>query len=177
MERVIALALATVAILFLVLTLKASVIALSLSFYRGRSQFCRRIHQNYTDRPWRSGIVGLANSLVTLFFILILLNMQALALVGIGMATALCAIHLAGRTAHYRVLAERLSDDIGALPNTGSMLRGALVAELTFLVPVIGQLLFLAVTMRCAGACILAMLSHAVPAIEGNPPPRDSGLN
>lgn len=177
MERVIALALATVAIVFLVLTLKAAVIAMSLSFYCGKPQFCRRVHQNYTERPWRSGIVGLANSLVAIFFILILLNMQALALVGIGMATALCAIHLAGRTAHYRVTAERLSDDIGAAPGAGALLRGAIAAELAFLVPIIGQLLFFGVTMRCAGACILAMLSQAVPATEEGISPRDTASN
>ncbi len=175
MDRIIALALATVAIVFLVLTLKASVIALSLSFYGGKPQFCRRIYNNYTERPWRSAVVGLANTFVAIFFILILLNMEVLALVGIGMATALCAIHLAGRTAHYRVIAERLSEDIGAAPSPGQLLRGALAAELTFLVPVIGQLLFLGVTMRCAGACIMAMLSHASPVVEGGVSPQDSG--
>lgn len=175
MERVIALALATVAVAFLILMLKASVIAMNLSFYSGRPQFCRRIYQNYTERPWRSGIVGLANSLVALFFIVILLNLQVLALVGIGMATALCAIHLAGRTAYYRVIAERLSDALGAAPDSGMLLRGAVTAELTFLVPILGQLLFLVVTMRCAGACILAMLSHAVPALDGGA--SDSGSN
>jgi hypothetical protein len=173
MDRIIALALATVAIVFLVLTLKASVIAMSLSFYSGRPQFCRRIYNNYSERPWRSAVVGLANTLVAVFFILVLLNMEVLALVGIGMATALCAIHLAGRTAHYRVIAERLSEDIGAAPSPGQLLRGALAAELTFLVPIIGQLLFLGVTMRSAGACIMAMLSQPEAPGEAGLPTQD----
>lgn len=169
MDRMIALALACVAAVLLTLTFKAAVIAFNLSFSFGRPQFCRRIHQNYTERPWRSTAVGLVNSLVALFFILILLNQQALALVGIAMAACLCALHIVGRTAYYQVIAERLCDTGGVPLSVGTWLRGAITAELSFLVPVLGQVLFLAVTMRCAGACIMALLS--TPIVVGEPAP------
>ena len=167
MDRMIALALACVAAVLLTLTFKAAVIAFNLSFNFGRPQFCRRIYHNYTERPWRSAVVGVVNSLVALFFILILLNQQALALVGIAMAACLCALHIVGRTAHYQVIAERLSD-VGEGPlGVKAWLRGATTAELTFLVPLLGQVLFIAVTMRCAGACIMALLS--TPMVVGEP--------
>lgn len=167
MDRMIALALASVAALLLTLTFKAAVIAFNLSFSFGRPQFCRRIHRNYVERPWRSTLVGLVNSLVALFFILILINQQALALVGIAMAACLCALHIAGRTAYYQVIAERLCE-VGEVPlGVKAWLRGAVTSELTFLVPVLGQVLFLAVTMRCAGACIMALLS--TPMVVGEP--------
>lgn len=175
MERMIALALTCVAAVLLIFTLKAAVIALNLSFSFGRIPFCRRVHRNYTDRPWRATAVGLANTLVALFFILILLNQQALALVGIAMAACLSALHIVGRTAYYQVIAERLCD-VGEDPlGVKPWLRGAIVAELSFLVPVLGQALFLFVTMRCAGACIMALLSTSAVAGEPVPAPMPNG--
>ena len=168
MDRLIALALACMAAVLLVMVLKAAVIALNMTFFYGRPVLCRRIYDTYTGRPWRSAAVGVANTLVAIFFTVILLNIQPLALVGIGMATALCALHLAGRTAYYQVISKRLNDDMEAPHSPGAWLRGAIAAELSFLVPVLGQLLFLAVTMRCAGACIIALLSQPVMQ-EGQP--------
>lgn len=169
MERMIALSIACLAAVLLTLVFKAAVIAFNLSFSFGRPQFCLRIHHNLTDRPWRSTAVGLVNTVVALFFILILLNQEPLALVGIAMAACLCAVHLVGRTAWYRVVAERLCD-IGETPmGVRPWLRGAVTAELSFLVPVLGQVLFLVITLRCAGACILALLSTS--AVAGDPVP------
>jgi hypothetical protein len=177
MDRMIALALTCVAAVLLTLTFKAAVIAFNLSFSYGHAQFCRRIHRNYVERPWRSTVVGLVNSLVAVFFILILLNQQALALVGIAMAACLCAVHLVGRTAYYQVVAERLCD-IGEVPvGVNGWLRGAITSELTFLVPVLGQVLFLVVTMRCAGACIMALISTSAVAGEPVSSPMPKGLD
>jgi hypothetical protein len=169
MERIIALSLACVAAVLLTLVFKAAVIAFNLSFSFGRPQFCRRIHHNIIERPWRSTMVGVANTVVALVFILILLNQEPLALVGIAMAACLCAVHLVGRTAWYRVVAERLCDVDEAPMGVKSWLRGAVTAELSFLVPVLGQVLFIVITLRCAGACILALLSTS--AVAGEPVP------
>ena len=160
MDRLIALALACIAVVLLTLILKAAVIAGNLSFYYARPALCRRIYVAYTERPWRAVAVGLANTLMALFFIVILLNVQPLALVGLAMGTGLCALHLAGRTACYQVMAERLSDEEGATRGPKAWIRGAVVSELSFLVPILGQLYFIGVTMRCAGACIIALLSQ-----------------
>ena len=159
MERMIALALTCVAAVLLIFTMKAAVIAFNLAFCFGRPIFCRRIHRNFTERPWRSTAVGLVNTVVALFFILILLNQEPLALVGIAMGACLCAVHLVGRTAWYQIIAERLCDLGGAPMGVKGWLRGAITAELSFLVPILGQALFLHITMRCAGACIMALLS------------------
>ena len=172
MERIIALALTCVAAVLLLCTLKAAVIAFNLSFCFGRPTFCRRMHRNYTERPWRSTLVGLVNSAVGLFFILILLNQEPLALVGIAMAACLCAVHIVGRTAYYRVIAERLCDDSDVPMGVNTWLRGAITAELSLLVPILGQVLFLVLTMRCAGACIMALLTTSAAA--GEPVPATS---
>jgi len=169
MERMIALALACVAALLLTLTFKAAVIAFNLSFCFGRPAFCRRIYRNYTERPWRSTVVGVVNTVVALFFILILINQEPLALVGIAMAACLCAVHLVGRTAWYQVIAERLCDLVEVPVGVKAWLRGAITAELSFLVPILGQALFLHITMRCAGACIMALLSTPMVAGETAP--------
>lgn len=171
MDRLIALALATIAVVLLTLTLKAGVVAFNMNFYYAKPVLCRRIYTAYNDRPLRAFAVGLTNTLVALFFILILLNTKPLALVGLAMAAALCALHVLGRTAYYQVMAERLSEDTMVSATPGGWLRGAVIAELSFLVPILGQLCFLAVSMRCAGACIIALLSQ--PLLAETPPPRN----
>lgn len=162
MEKLIALALAAMALVVVLLALKASVIALITSFHYARPQFCRTVYRAYTQRPKWSFTVGAVNSLVAIVLTLILLNIKPLGLVGIGLATTLCAIHLAGRSAYYQQMCERLSSDgsegVGTI---GAWILGAVVGELRFLVPVIGQLIFIVITLRAAGACIIALISSA----------------
>lgn len=160
MERVMALALATLALTGILLVAKAAGIAFVASSAFGRPAFHRRISEAYQAHPWRAAAIGLANTLVALFFIAVLLNNEPLALIGIAMGAGLCAVHLLGRSAYYQVIAERLSDVPVEGRPIGPWLRGAAAAELSFLVPILGQGLFLLVTMRCAGAFIMALLAR-----------------
>ncbi len=170
MEEQITLALALIALTLGMLFLKASVIGWNLWLHLARPEFTLRVYNAYVERPLKAFIIGLVNSVLGIFVILVMLQIKPLGLIAILLFAALCAAHMAGRTACYRVMAERLGAEPGAAPDTSRWIRGAIVVELAFCVPVLGQLLYLLATMRCAGAVFMAMLNRNRVASEAREP-------
>jgi len=174
MEEVIAKALAIIALVATLLLLKASVVAFSIGCIYARPALCERIYHAYTQRPRRATLIGTVNSLVLLFIVLLLLNVEVLGVLGILIFAGLCTAHLAGRTARYRELASQISGDSGTVPALPEMLRAGVLVELAFLVPLVGQLTYLIVSMRCAGAFFMALLGRTPSPLEDSGAPVDS---
>lgn len=166
MEQVTATALAALALSVVVIVLKAAVIGWNLWFISARPVLAARIFEAYTTRPVKAFLIGAVNTLLTLFVVVVLLQSKPLGLLAILLFAGLCAVHLWGRSACYRALAERLGSEPGLPPETGAWLRAAVVAEGAFLVPVLGQLLYLGITMRCAGAFCMAVLARSGTTVE-----------
>jgi hypothetical protein len=163
MQQSIATALAIVAVVVAALSLKSAVIAWNLWFLYSRPEFADRISTAYAARPVRATLIGLLNTAVIALVALVLLQSKPLGLLGVLLLAGLACAHLWGRTACYRGMAERLGSEPGTVPQPGELLRAAVVVELAFLLPVLGQLLWLGVTLRCAGAFTMALLSGGRP--------------
>lgn len=161
MERLTATALGALALMAFTVVLKASGIAWNLWFLQACPDMGQRIYEAYTRRPVRAVLVGLLNSVAILILALILAQAKPLGLLAVGLAAALCTIHLSGRSACYRVLAEQLDVRTPEPPSAGALARAGVLTELAFLVPLAGQLLYLGITMRCAGAFILALFPQS----------------
>lgn len=159
MERLIGTALATIAIVIVTLVLKASVIAWNLWFLHARPALGERIYTAYTGNPRWATILGVTNTAAVLFLAMILFQFEPLGLIALVLLAGLCTVHLWGRSACYRVMAERLHPEAAQPPSTRDLIQGGIVVECAFLVPVLGQLLYLGVTMRCAGALVMALLA------------------
>jgi len=177
MEKLIATALAAIALTLAVVLLKAGVIAWNLWFLSARPALAARIYEAYTARPVKAFLIGSVNTALALFVVVVLLQIKPLGLIAILLFAGLCTAHLWGRTACYRVLAERLNVEPGLPPDTASWVRAAIITEAAFLVPLMGQLLYLGVTMRAAGAFCMAVLARgdgeaagAVPEEPGTNP-------
>lgn len=160
MEEVIGKALWTIALVMALLLLKASVVAFVVGLIYSRPGFCQRVHEAYADRPRRAFVIGLVNTLLLLFIVAFLLNVKPLGLLGIFVFAGLCALHLAGRTARYREVAEQTGGGQEAVQGFTAWIRAGALVELAFLAPLVGQIVYLVVTMRCAGACTLALLGR-----------------
>lgn len=158
MERLIGTALAATAVVAVTLVLKASVIAWNLWFVHARPALGDRIYAAYTGSPRWATVLGLTNTAAVLFLAMILFQFEPLGLIALVLLAGLCAAHLWGRSACYRAMAVRLHPD-GKAPSTRAFVQGGIVVECAFLVPVLGQLLYLGVTMRCAGAFVMALLA------------------
>lgn len=163
MEQFVATALALLAGTCAILVLKAAVVAWNLWFAIVRPEFCERIYRVYTAHPVRSGIIGAINTAVGLFAVLVMLQIKPLGLLAILLFGGICAVHLWGRIGAYRLTADRLAGAPETPLDHGAWLRAAAVTELAFLVPLVGQILYLGVTLRAAGAFVLAALGRGKP--------------
>lgn len=162
MDRLIGLALATVASIAFLVVLKSSVIALSIWFSTTWPEKTDRIYAVYRDRPWRCGLIGLVNTAVFVFIGLVLLNVKPLGLIGLFLILAVVCLHLWGRSAAHRRMAVKMAVAGADSGTPRSLVLGGLVTELTFLLPIIGQLLYLGTTLRAMGAVVVILLSRKV---------------
>ena len=165
MEKTIAQALFTMAFIGFLVLLKCSVIALSIWFAARSPEKCSRIYTVYQAKPWRCGLIGLVNTAVLVVIGLILMNVKPLGLLGMLLLTIVAWLHLGGRFAPYRAMAETLKLKGSDTETPASLALGGLVTELTFLVPVIGQALYLGTTLRAMGAVVIVLLARK-PLIE-----------
>ncbi len=167
MERLIGISLALIATVSVALLLKSSVIALSLWFMTTWPEKCGQVYTTYRERPWRCGLIGLVNTVVFVFIGLALTSREPFALLGLLILLTVCVLHVAGRTAVHRRMAVKLDLDGADVCAPRAIVLGGAIAELTFLVPIIGQILYLGTTMRAMGAVVVALLSRG----EGALPP------
>lgn len=169
MERLTALSLATMAIIAFLLVLKSSVIALSIWLCTTWPERSEHIATAYRERPWRCLLIGLANTVVLVFIGLLLTSVEPLALIGLLLLAFVACLHLWGRSAAYRRMATKLGEpDDGGLPR--ALVMGGVVTELMFLLPVIGQVLYLGTTLRGMGAVVVTLVARGTGSGEGVPP-------
>lgn len=155
------LALAIIAFLCVILALKIAHIGFSVFVSYRWPHFCERVYSIYVERPMRCRIVGLVNALILPLLALLLMSTEILALPGLMVFAFAFALVAIGRPAAYRDMGERL------IPNESELRRllvGGFVSEGAFLMPIIGQLLAVAVLVRALGACIIAILTRGTPA-------------
>jgi len=171
MERLTGAALAAMAILCVLAAFKAGVIALGIWFTATWPEVTGRIHAVYRDRPGRCFLIGLANTAVLGFIGLALLSKEPLALLGLLLLLAVAFLHLWGRAAAYRRMAVKMDLDNAEEGAPRALALGGLVTELTFLVPAIGQVLYLGTTLRGMGAVVIALLArYGGPGAQGDGP-------
>lgn len=122
------------------------------------------------DRPWRSFLLGLVN---TLFFgalsLLTSADWAPVALVGgFSLIVVLPLFMVLGLLVTASIVGERIWLQIASRPGSllGSLVLGILVLGMTLLVPIFGWLLFLGLTMVGLGAGILAIFQHSRPGEE-----------
>ena len=160
MQELIGVALATVAVIFFVALFKCSVIALGIWLTVSRPEKARRIYTVYNERPWRCGLIGLVNTFVFALIGLLLLNAGPLALLGMLILATIIYFHLWGWTATYRSFAVKMDVEGAEEGTPRSLALGGMIAELMFLVPLIGQLFHFGMTMRGMGAVVVTVLSR-----------------
>ena len=165
MEKTVAQALFTIAFIGFIVLLKCSVIALSVWFAARWPEKCDRIYTVYQAKPWRCGLIGLVNTTVLIVIGLVLMNVKPLGLLGLLLIVSVAYLHLWGRFASYRTMAETLTLKGSDTATPASLALGGLVTELTFLVPVIGQVLYLGTTLRAMGAVVMVLLARQ-PAVD-----------
>jgi hypothetical protein len=120
----------------------------------------------YRNKPLQCILVGLVNIIVGVILAIILLSTKVLALFGIALLLALAVMAYVGYFVGYRSAGATIP-----LPQTwdtraGALILGGLVAEGSFLVPILGQLLSLATKLRGFGAVTLALIDRRAPRKE-----------
>ena len=117
------------------------------------------------DRPWRSFLLGLVN---TLFFgalsLLTSADWAPVALVGgFSLIVVLPLFMVLGLLVAAGIVGERIWLQIASRPGSllGSLVLGILVLGLTLLVPIFGWLLFLGLILSGLGAGILALFQRS----------------
>jgi len=154
--------LSVLALLALAFTLKAALIAAAVWLDITWPALCARAVSHYQERPRRCYVAGLINAAFGTFLALLLIATKVLAIVGLLMLVVLAFLVVLGFATSYRAAARRLDPDgIDALRG---LVRGGIVTELVFLLPLLGQVYHLNVLVRGLGAATLAMLQRRRPA-------------
>ncbi len=119
--------------------------------------------QTYRNDPMRCLVVGLANVLMGVLLAIVLLNTKILALFGLALLLAVYVMGFVGYTVGYRSAGTTIPLSSWGT-RTGEILLGGVVAESTFLIPILGQLLSLVTLLRGFGAVTLAIIARKKPA-------------
>jgi len=115
----------------------------------------------YRERGKKCFFLGLLYVLVGALVAILLVATQALAIFGFALMLLLGAMVVAGYGVGYCSAGQRLAgpETVAQRPAPKTCFMGGLLAEATFLVPVLGQILSLGVLCRGVGAVGLAMLA------------------
>ncbi|MCL4215884.1 MAG: hypothetical protein KJ052_02600, partial [Candidatus Hydrogenedentes bacterium] len=138
-------------LLAVLLAIKAGCIAVNMWYVLARPAAVAHLYRIYQERPKRCFIVGFINAAFGAFLILVLLNANVLALLGILLLLWLTSMTIVGYGAAYYNLGRRFwPADSDASP-VRIMLYGGMACEIAFLTPGLGQLLSIYVLCRGLG--------------------------
>lgn len=169
MERLIGASLATLAVLSLLALFKASVIALSVWLSTTWPTKSLAITTVYRERPGYCFLIGTVNTVVLGFIGFVLLSKEPLALFGLLLLATVAGLHLWGRVAAYQRMAVKMDLCDPEIITPRNLALGGIVRELSFLVPLLGQLLYLGTTLRAMGAAVVVLLSRKKRDTAGPP--------
>jgi len=143
-----------------VILVKLGSILAALWFDSRYPEMSDTVLRTYRNDPARCILVGLVNIIVGVILALILLSTEVLALFGIALLLALCVIAYVGYFIGYRSVGATIPMPQNWDTRAGALILGGLVAEGSFLVPILGQLLSLVTKLRGFGAVTLALIAR-----------------
>ncbi len=153
------LSLACVGLFCALAAVKAGFIGMAVWFHVAFPRAAGRTLQMYQTRGAKCFWVGMINTVVGLFLALSMIASGALALIGLLLIAALLVLASMGYAAAYQSLGLRAAPSTVSQSQTRTVLWGGIVAELAFLVPVLGQILSLGVLFRGVGAAVLVLIA------------------
>ncbi len=157
-------ALGIMAVLFVWLALKTAFVGATVWFAAAYPDAAQRIFDTYETRRLRCFVVGLVNVIVGVLLALLLIATKVLAVLGILLLLALAIMAVVGFYAPYYSVGLRVLAQSPTPSRVRTIVAGGLVAEVTFLLPLIGQLLSLVILFRSFGA-----VTHVLLARRGAP--------
>ena len=153
-----------IAILLVLFTIKVGLVAAALLMELVRPKpFPRRL-EFYRTRPWKCFFFGILNVVGLIFLALLLISTEILALPGVLVLISVWALVVVGRSVVYRDLGERWFRNSDPPSRTREIIAGGIVAELAFMVPVLGALFSLVCSLRGVGAVTISMLARGAQA-------------
>jgi hypothetical protein len=153
------LSLGAVGLLCALLAIKAGFIGMAVWFHAWWPHAGERVHQMYQWRGAKCFWLGAINTVVGLFVAALMIASGTLTLIGLLLITALLALATTGYAAAYLNLGLQLISPAGSQSKVRTVVLGGIVTELSFLVPVLGQILSLGVLFRGLGAAVLALMA------------------
>ncbi|MBI2425399.1 MAG: hypothetical protein HYV27_21415 [Candidatus Hydrogenedentes bacterium] len=141
---------------------KAATIALAIWYELAYPGFCARVHGLYTARKRLSLVVGLVNSIFFFIIVGVLFSVEGggLAIPGFTVIGIYAALSVAAYGAAYRDLGQRLDAGELEFAPVRALIRGGILVEIAFLVPLYGQAMSLYTLFRGLGAVIIALLTQ-----------------
>jgi len=140
------------------IAVKVGFVAAAVWFDAAYPQARQRMLTAYQGRAKRCFLVGLVNALVVLILVPILIRTEILALLGLLLFGCLVVCIVIGYGIGYHDWGLRLQARTGS--RIQPVVMGGVVAECTFLAPILGQLLSLGMLFRGLGAVVIALLAR-----------------
>lgn len=150
-------------VLLFLLVAKAATVAFGYCVSEYAPQLFRRGGAILTVSPWKSLLVGAVNFVLGIVVISLLCQAGPLAALGVVLLIALSAGLLSARTLVYQKIGVRLVGDLSdpeSPPTARAHFCGGATLELAFLVPFLGQVTMVLVTLTTFGALTLAALGR-----------------
>lgn len=149
--------LAVMAAVLLWLIVKVGFVGCAVGLAVTHPKLVPELQQAYSKQRSRCYIFGIVNGLLLSVIGLILLSTQALALLGLLVFTALLMAAIAGYTAGYADLGERICGMRNPYSRIRVVMAGGILAECAFLAPLVGQALSLMMLLRGLGALTIVV--------------------
>lgn len=159
-----------IAILMVLIAIKAGLVAAAVVLQLVRPKPFPRMLELYRTRPWKCFFIGLLNVVGLVVLALLLISTEILALPGLLVLTCVWGLVVVGRGIVYRDLGERWSRNSDSPNLSREIVTGGIVAELSFMVPVVGALFSLACSLRGVGAVTTSILARGVASVESSQP-------
>jgi protein-S-isoprenylcysteine O-methyltransferase Ste14 len=159
MEQLAYLGIGLAGMVIFLLAVKAAFIALAVWYELAFPDFMKRVTETYQTRKRTAILTGAVNVFLLLLIIAIMLNRDPLVIFGFLLAAAFIALSAAAYMPAYRILGHRLSKSAQDQPEWHVLIKGGVLAEAAFLLPLFGQLLSCYTLLRGTGAVILTAIA------------------
>lgn len=148
-------ALGVIGILVVWTALKAASIAAAIWFEVSFPRRAEAMYTLYHEKKGRCFFVGLVNVALGVFLVLVLLNLEAFAILGLLLGGILFSCAVLSYGPGYKSFAHKLYPEENTHSIRQRILRGGTILELLFMVPVLGQFVSLGYLFRGFGALSL----------------------
>ena len=158
-----AFALLVIALLFILIAVKAGFIGMAVLTEALWPHARERMLKAYQTRQRRCFFIGILNAVGLTFIAILLIGTQVLALPGLLLLAFVWGMAVLGYGIVYSDIGQQLSSS-RATDQYREIVVGGIVAELAFLVPVVGQILSAVYFFRGIGAVAVALLARGTGA-------------